>query len=330
VVVVNQRCTSPSKLAIVVLNWNGASDTVECLESLLNAGLGESEIVVVDNGSTDGSVTSLVAWAAERGFACEEGSWLTGGRYDLEGRRGNSAARISLIETGANLGFSGGNNVGIRYALERGAGWVLLLNNDTVVEPDCLRELMPRAEQAGVAISGGMIYEHANPSRLWFGGGKFSWWRDRMVRSTAGSPPGDGLLDTDWITGCCLLVRKDVFDDIGLLDESAFLYGEDVDFCRRAAKASYRRCVVLNARIYHKVSRSSVPDSPLMWYHFTKSRLYFHRKHHSALLHGVFLSIYVCTRLGRMLLWLVRGRRDLIRATLSALRDAYLRGQASA
>ncbi len=158
-----------------------------------------------------------------------------------------------------NRGFSGGNNLGIRQALEKDADYILLLNNDTIVESDFLRRLVEVGERDRKAgILGPVIYEHRT-DKIHFNGGKINWLYTKG-RHIAGA--------TDYITGACMLVKREVIDKIGLMDEDYFLYCEDVDWCLRARKAGYRCVVVPEAKIWHKVSASAKPESfSYIYYH---------------------------------------------------------------
>jgi GT2 family glycosyltransferase len=310
-------------LSILILNYNGYDDTVSCLESVLRAARGDCEIVVIDNASSDGSVEKLLAWGERQNLRVNFVPPQRATAQEQESVGAPGGASLTLIRTPANLGFAGGNNVGIRYALRRGAQWVLLLNNDTVVDGDSLAGLVEGAERTCAQLAGCSIYEYFDRSAPYYLGGKFSWWGDRTHSfKLPPSAPAEAL-ETDWITGCCLLVRREVFERIGLLDERAFLYYEDADFCRRAAQAGLKRVVVLGARIYHKVSRSSVLGSPFTCYHATMSRIYFHRKHHHLASHVAFLTAFLLRSMARSLVWLATGRRDLVDARWRAVRDAY-------
>jgi GT2 family glycosyltransferase len=317
--------TQSARIAILILNYNGAEDTIACLESILKDWRRQYEVMIIDNASSDGSVQKLRCWAERRdpqlefAFAPDETAAVVEEISDL------SLPRLTMLETQSNLGFAGGNNVGIRYALAGGANWILLLNNDTIVEPHTLSALIEGAERSGADLAGCTVYEYDRRTRPWYAGGIFSWWGDRTV-TTLPDPPAEkhAAVETDWITGCCMLVRREVFEKIGLLDERSFLYYEDVDFCRRAAKAGLRRFVILNAKIYHKVSRSAVLGSALSRYHGTRSRLYFHRKNHSRTSHLVFLIAFGMSRIVRSLIWLFQGRPDLIKASWAGLCDYLL------
>lgn len=218
-------------LKILILNWNGKGVIEDCLDSVLAAG-GDFEVTVVDNGSTDGSPEEV-----RRLFPL-----------------------VEVIENGENLLFAAGNNVGIREALEEGCGFLLLLNNDTEVDPEFAVNMMKAFDDPEVGIAGPRIYYHDDPHRIWYGGGGFQpvtglpYHRhirrlDREARDERGG--------TGWVTGCAMMIRRDVIEDIGLLDPSYRIYCEDVDYCLRASRAGWKVVYEPSARVWHKVSSSS-------------------------------------------------------------------------
>lgn len=221
------------ELFVIVLNWNGRDVVGLCLESLRKVRGCTLRIVVVDNASTDSS-PALV-------------------RRDFP--------EVELIENGENLLFAEGNNVGIRYALQQGAQAVLLLNNDTEVDPDFASRMMDvlgRYPEAGVV--GPKIYYYDDPECIWYGGGDFYpfiWIpRHRDIRKRDGSF-GERSGETGYVSGCALLVRREVIEQIGLLDPGYRIYCEDVDFCLRARRAGWSCRYEPAAKIWHKVSSSS-------------------------------------------------------------------------
>lgn len=231
------------KVSIIILNWNGWADTKECLVSLNCVDYDNFEVILIDNGSKE----SL-------DFA-----------RDIEEQFSN--LKIELILNEENLGFAGGNNQGIKIALEGGAEYVLLLNNDTTVEPDFLKKLIEAGEKnKSYGILGPVIYSSNEPEKIWFAGGQFNWLRTRG--SHIFTEPSDELKKVDYITGCCLLVKKEVIEKIGLLSEDYFLYYEDGDWCLRARKAGYLSGLIGLAKIYHKQSHSTQEFSyPYIYYH---------------------------------------------------------------
>lgn len=247
---------------IVVLNWNGLADTLECLESLSHVDYPSYEAVVVDNGSTDGSVKAI------------------------QGRFPNTR----LIENSENLGFAGGNNVGLRHALACDVDYVLLLNNDTVVDPRFLIELIEVARADGeIGIASPLILRYDAPDEIWTAGAVIDWADGSTQRLRAGEATHreEPVFDVDFVSGCALLAKREVMETIGLLDPDFHLYYEEADFCVRARKQDYRIVCVPKAKIWHKVSRSLGTTSPLVSYYMTRNALLFLRRNLSGIHMGL-------------------------------------------
>jgi GT2 family glycosyltransferase len=247
-----RNVTKLPQVTIIVLNWNGLNDTLDCLESLDQLDYENYEVVVVDNGSVDGSVPVI--------------------REQFPG--------VTIIETGENLGYAGGNNVGLRYAMVQGADYALLLNNDTVVDPTFLRILVDAAEvDPAVGIAGPTICYQERPDIIWSAGGAIDWQRGstRMVglderdEGQFGAEPRP----VDFVTGCAMLVRRAVMEQVGLLDERFFAYYEETEWCVRVTRAGYKILHVPLAQMWHKISPSARADSPLVHYYMTRNRLLF-------------------------------------------------------
>jgi len=228
------------KVSIIILNWNGWPDTIECLESLNRLDYSNFEIILIDNGSKEKPPLVNVQFL-----------------------------KLSIFQVfnEENLGFAGGNNQGINIALERGADYVLLLNNDTTVEPDFLKKLIAVAEEnKNYGILGPVINYYDEPDKIWFAGGQLNGLKTqgRHIFIT----PKNNLEKVDYITGCCLLIKKEVIEKIGLLAEEYFLYYEDTDWCQRAQQVGYFCGLVKEAKIFHKQSRSAQEFSyPYIYYH---------------------------------------------------------------
>ena len=245
------------KVSIIIVNWNGFQDTKECLESLKLLIYKNFDIIVVDNGSTDNSVENL-----KKNFS-----------------------NIILLEAGKNLGFAGGNNFGIKYALEHGADYVLLLNNDTVVDKHLLNHLISTSIGLGRdSILGAKIYYHKEPKRIWYAGA-------RWVKSKSGFiHEGQNIIDdgtifnsireTEYICGCVLFVSANVLKKVGLLDDLYFLTFEETDFCFRARKMGIYCYLVPDAKVWHKVSISfGGENSSLFQYYAMRNKLLWAEKH---------------------------------------------------
>ena len=237
---------------IIVLNWNGLSDTLECLASLRALDYPNYSVVVVDNGSTDGSVPALREQFPE----------------------------AHIIENTHNLGYAEGNNQGISYALAQGAGFVLVLNNDTVVEPALLTKLVSAAEtHPDAGILSPRIYMLAHPTVLWFAGGKWIPERATLVHVGLGQEDDgascSGVVESDYASGCALFFRAEVAERIGLMDARFFAYWEEADWCYRAKAAGYKILVTQSACLWHKISSSSSgsPGTLLRNYYQARNRL---------------------------------------------------------
>jgi GT2 family glycosyltransferase len=223
----------PPKIAVIVLNWNGKALTLDCLDSLDAVSTPNVEIFVVDNASTDGSAAAI---------------------------RAAGHSRVRVIENDVNLGFSGGNNIGIERAIEDGADFVLLLNNDTVVDAALIDGLLAPMREPEVGISGPKIYYHHPSDQIWFAGGEVFLGRGTarhvgIRQKDAGQ--FDTVRDVDYVTGCALMARRTVFESIGMLDPSYRAYFEDTDFCMRARRAGFRVVYAPDAKVWHKISAST-------------------------------------------------------------------------
>jgi GT2 family glycosyltransferase len=292
---------SPS-ISIVVLNWNGLADTLTCLESLRRLRYCNHRVVVVDNGSTDGSLATLRERAA--------------------------SPDVELVESGANLGYAGGNNLGIRRALEHNAEFVLVLNNDTIVDPELLNRLAAAAEtHRGAGCFGPWIFYMHEPDRAWF---TRSEWSTEKLAFTA---PGKGKLasdlsreeaDTEYVCGAAMFFRSSVARRIGLFDERFFLVYEDSDWCCRARNAGFGCVSVPSARVWHKIASSfDTEASPLRTYFSTRNRLLWAEKNASRsewwrLLRRTLATLYPGLRFERA------AAGSTVKATLWAV-DAYVR-----
>lgn len=253
------------KVTVIIVNWNGKEDTVNCLKSLSRVFTSNYDlsVIVVDNGSTDGSLEAF--------------NKLTNFPFRV----------ISLKE---NTGFVGGNNIGIKAALEEGADYVLLLNNDTLVDRALIRELAKSAQKnkdGGIFspkiyfAPGYEFHKDRYPKSvlgrvIWSAGGVIDW--DNVYASNFGVDDVDrGQFDregeTDFATGCAFFVSKKVLEKVGLLNEKYFAYLEDVEYCLRAKKSGYKIIYTPGAYLWHKVAGSSGIGSGLNDYFLTRNRL---------------------------------------------------------
>jgi GT2 family glycosyltransferase len=186
-----------------------------------------------------------------------------------------------VIETGANLGFAAGNNVGLRYALEHNYDYALLLNNDTEVAPDFLDELVEAAEaDPAIGAIGPMIYYHERPDMIWSAGGVIDWRHGNSAMRGVGERDRGQYrtaTDVDFVSGCALLCKRAALERAGLLDERFFMYYEETEWCVRAARAGFRIVHLPAARIWHKIPLDARADQPYVAYYMTRNRLLFLR-----------------------------------------------------
>ena len=217
-----------------VLNLNARDLLFETLDSLTKMTYPHFKTVVVDNGSTDGSQEIVRA----------------------------AFPRVELVENGTNLGVMEGYNAGLKYGLQQGADWVLLLNNDIRVDKEMLSAMMEAAQpRQQVGIVAPKIYYDAQPNTLWFAGGRVNYFTGiishRGIRKIDRGQY-DHTEETDYITGCAMLIRREVIERIGLLDTIfSPMYSEDADYSLRARRAGYKLLYVPQAKLWHKVSAFS-------------------------------------------------------------------------
>ncbi|HSP98931.1 MAG TPA: glycosyltransferase family 2 protein [Candidatus Dormibacteraeota bacterium] len=245
------------KVTVIILTWNRVDDVVTCLESFSEVKYPNLEVVVVDNASADETVETLRA------------------RYDW----------ITLIVNDDNLGYVGGNNVGIRYALEKGADYVFILNSDTKMIPNCLDELV-RTMQADprIAITGAKNLYMQNPAFSWGKYGVLNWGpmlcrtHGRFVRDYPESSPKD----VDWVIGNGCMMSREALEKVGIFDNDFFQVNEDVDWCIRARKAGYRVVYVDTAAIQHRGASSADLSKPIVFsygYFLGRNAILFAKKH---------------------------------------------------
>jgi GT2 family glycosyltransferase len=279
----------------IVLSWNGREDTERCLDALAKVREPPVRIVCVDNGSTDGSVDAVRDRHPE----------------------------AHLIENGRNLGFAGGCNVGIRWALAQGAEWMVLVNNDAVVAPDAVAAFDSAAQQRPEpGVLAGKLYRADRPDRIWYAGQRFLAWLGYSGRHRGegrrDGPRYERLSPTDRANGALMAISRATIESVGLLDEELFAYVEDVDYSLRARAAGFELLFVPSARAWHRVGASSAAAAHNSYY-------------------GTRNMVVVCERhrpLPAPLSWLRRGvilmtfaayalRQPNRRAALAAVRAGY-------
>jgi len=261
------------KIAIIIINFNGGRDTLECLDSIRKLTIGDFQVqvIVVDNASTDGSLKNICS---------------------------KKSLKLKIIKNKKNLGFAEGNNVAIRWGLKNDFDYFLLLNNDALAGKNLLVQLIKEAErcsQAGVFspkiyFAPGFEYHKQKYKKrdrgrvIWYAGGRIDW--DNVLFSHRGVDEIDKgqyqeAEETAFATGCCMFVKKEVFQKIGLFDKRYFLYLEDADLSVRAKKAGFKVFYLPKGKVWHKNASSSQVGGELQDYYFTRNRLLFACEHAS-------------------------------------------------
>lgn len=290
---------------VVVLNWNGASDTIACLNSLalLNGPL--PKVLVCDNASTDNSWAMLQAYAEHQ-----------------------QVLDIQLIQTGANLGFAGGNNVGLRVALSDPAmRYVWLLNNDTEVAPDALGALTTYMRlHPNIAMSGSTLLYMHDRERIQAVGGQYNFWLGTSRHVLGHEVYSDALCRSvdpttlDYVVGASMFIRRSALETVGLLSEDYFLYWEEIDWASRLRRdmPTLGLGYVPDSLVYHKEGASTGANNRhdkthgnFADYFFITSRLKFTRKY------GLLQSL--CVQASMLFVCMNRTRRRKFRSALVAL-----------
>lgn len=290
---------NPLRAAVLLLNWNGWHDTLECLESLRSLDYPNVQIILCDNGSSDNSLQHFVAWAQQHAV-----SYRTLLRHDAEHTTDTVHEKLIIIENGANLGFAGGNNVGLRFARTQAFEYIWLLNTDTTVKPDALTKLIAEVEaNPKIGMCGStLLYYHAPDTVQTLCGGR--------INRRTGEPQHIGafqkfqqpisqaevLKQLDYVMGASMLISRKFLEEIGLMEERYFLYYEEIDWAERA-KGKFELGYAPESIVYHKEGRSvgNQPKTytPTSVYYMTRSRVMFMRKFFPKQLPRVYARLFI-------------------------------------
>jgi len=256
------------KVSIIILNWNGWEDTIECLESLYKITYPNYEVIVVDNGSTNDSLKQI--------------------------KKVINKNNTRIIENKENLGFAEGNNVAMREVMKVGKSkYVLLLNNDTVVDKEFLSELVKTGESdEKVGIVGSILYYYDEPDKIWRSGGKMNWLTGKpnhIFRDYKDKEKISIESKVEHVVGCSFLIKLDILKKIGLLDKLYFCYFEETDLCIKANKLDYRVYLNTKSKVWHKVSKSSTKE--FQEYYFSRNKVIFMMRY-SKLPNLIFFILY--------------------------------------
>ncbi len=293
---------SPPSVAVVVLDWNGGEETLACLDAVFASEAVRPRVILVDNASRE----SVIPQARDR--------------YPT----------IDVVRNDMNLGYAGGNNVGLRIAREAGAMHVLVLNNDAELRPDALRELVAVAQSDDrIAAVGARILRHDDPARLWMAWGELTY-RQSLVRLV-----GEGALDgpdyvvrrdVPWVSGCALLLTRAGLEQVGLFDEEYFAYHEEVDWCARARELGLRVVYAPAASVTHRGEGSSGGGRYVSRKQYLAARnmVRFVRRHGSLAQRLQFAAFLVATLPLQLLRRSFTGEQDGVFLKMLGVRDALL------
>lgn len=295
--------TPDPSVAIILVNWNGYAFTSACLESLREVDFPDFTVILVDNASLN-----------------QEGRQLK-----------TKFSEIQLIENSENLGFSGGNNVGIKKALAEGYTHVMLLNNDTEVEPDFLGQMLLRFQNnSSLGVVQPLIFFLHDKTKIWSAGGKWNKFLGRAI--TLGDRKDKAEYQAknqalDWATGCCMLIRREALMATGLLNEQYFAYFEDVEWSLRFREKGYQIGLAAEAQIYHEAGASSKKKhsegtlSPRVFYYHVRNQLFLIRTQ----VHGFSFIFAASYHLVRFTIWMsyfcVRARFQKLKSVARGIRE---------
>lgn len=287
------------KVSIIIVNWNGKEFLKDCFDSINQNVYNNYEIIVVDNGSSDGSCDFIKSQYKD----------------------------VILIKNNDNLGFAEGNNIGIDFALSNRAEYVLLLNNDTVVDPHFIDKLVKVAESdPQVGIVGSMVYFMDNPKKICFAGGRRKWntqWA-HIGLEEIDEGQYDEVTETEYIYGCALMLKREVIKRVGVFDPDYFTYVEEVDLNYRVQKAGYKIVFVPQSKVWHKIAASNKGGrtSPVRQYYMTRNNLLFLKKNGTPL-DILKFSILVLPKWFIKAVISLRHETSTFRATIRGLADFF-------
>lgn len=240
-------------IGIVIVNYNGAKYQNECIKSIKEMGYSNLLIVVVDSASSDNSIEILAEEYKD----------------------------VMILKQHENCGVAKGNNIGIHYCLEQNVDYVMLLNNDVVLDKNLLEKLLIYGDKETVAVP--KIYYYEPNNVLWFAGGQMLWGKGDAIHlgiNEIDFGKYDELKKISYAPTCCMLIHADIFKKVGFMDERVFMYYDDTDFCVRLIDNNINILYVPEARMWHKVSSSvGGQNSKVQVYYMTRNGLYFRKKY---------------------------------------------------
>jgi GT2 family glycosyltransferase len=336
------------KVSVIILNWNNWKDTIECLESLFQIRYPNYEIVVVDNGSSDNSIDKIKEYAkgnivVKSKFVDFDQKnkpikWREIERNVVEADRGTKQnglacsppnCKLTIIKNEKNYGFAEGNNIGMKFALKTlNPDYVLLLNNDTVIaNKNFLERILETAESnRKIGIIGPKIVYYSDTEKVWAAGGAINFFTGSIRNTGQGklSKYFTGIKKVDYVSGCCMLIKREVLEKIGFLNSIYFFYFEDTDFCMRAHNRHYNLIINCDILLIHKSGASMVYSNNLNHYFSTRNILFFVTKYANWYHFVFFIPIFSIKQFFfPMLFSLIKGNFDKCVKILNGIYDFF-------
>lgn len=298
------------KLAIIIINWNSYEVTQTTILSLDNTSYKDYDIILIDNHSTDGSLEKLEATFKE----------------------------ITFLKSNENLGFAGGNNLGIQYAIDKGYMYTMLLNNDVEVEFNFLEPLVEKLDNNNhIGAVQPLIYFHHDRTIIWNAGSEFNRWLGITI-SNGYNQRDEGQKERykekkiDWITGCAFMVKTEILAQIGALNHQFFIYYEDVDLSFRIKEAGYQLSYVPTSVIYHIAGMSHKSKektkegfiSPKVHYLNSRNRIWVLKKYTKIYAIPTVILYHTCYFCSVCFYFIIKGRWQKLNAWIRGIRDGLL------
>jgi GT2 family glycosyltransferase len=278
-------------ITTIILNTNRRDDTLACLDSLKKSTYPNLSAIVLDNSSVDGSVEAI----------------------------SQAYTDVEIIRLTRNLGYAGNNNVGIEEAIKQGGDWVLVLNEDTILAPDCLQRLIDEGESdPKIGIVGPMVYHFDDPEIIQSAGGKLGphWESLHIGQNEKEKGQFTSPHEVDWISGCAIMIRRETIEMVGAIDERYFYYWEETEWCLRASKGGWRVIHVPQARLWHKGVQRNYRPEPHVTYYGARNRLLTLSKHQAPL--AVRIAVWM-ELLRTLTSWTVRPKWRMMKLHRNAL-----------
>jgi len=326
------------KVSIIILNWNGWKDTIECLEAIYRTDYPNYNVIVVDNGSEDDSINMIRKYVKGeisvksdffefnkdnkpiQMFEYENNEYDSFINHEDEFENISSNKKLILIKNDYDSGFSVGNNIGINFAQEHlNIEYIMLLSNDIIIAEDSLDKLITFASSdQKIGIVGPRVLYYDNPERTAYLGRKVNLYTATTSDIYDEKESYSSTVEVDYVVGCGLLIKKSVIESIGTLNPNYFLYYEDVDWCTRARKNGYNIYSIPESKIWHKIS-SEESDSLTRYYYGSRNSFLFLKNNWSMALLLLF-PVAILNNLLYSFTLILKGKR---KAAITVLKSIY-------